>query len=137
VEATEIVHRCRQGHFVSDECDQMTRRANQQNLSSPRAKNIPLNPSGKSALSARPVPPEMRGVSRSSRTCGGMRWTRGARLTSARIADGEVVLSWRPNAGAKFAGSVPRMTVATKPGHRGEREVSRNTIAQGRPECFR
>jgi hypothetical protein len=27
-----------------------TRRANQQNLSSPLAKNIPLNPSGKSSL---------------------------------------------------------------------------------------
>jgi hypothetical protein len=28
-------------------------------------------------------------------------------------------------------------TVARKPGHRGEHEVSRKTIAQGRPECFR
>jgi hypothetical protein len=27
-------------------------------------------------------------------------------------------------------------TVAIKPGHRGERAISRKTIAQGRPECF-
>jgi hypothetical protein len=27
--------------------------------------------------------------------------------------------------------------VARKPGHQGELEVSRNTIAQGRPDCFR
>jgi hypothetical protein len=31
------------------------------------------------------------------------------------IADGEVVWSWRPDAGAKFAGSIPRATVAKKP----------------------
>src|ERR1700758_2030093 len=29
-----------------------------------------------------------------------------------------------------------RATVAIKPGHRGERAISRKTIAQGRPECF-
>jgi hypothetical protein len=28
-------------------------------------------------------------------------------------------------------------TVARKPDHRGEREASRNTIAQGRPDCLR
>jgi hypothetical protein len=41
------------------------------------------------------------------------------------------VWSWRPDAGAKCAGSIPRMTVARKPGHRGELEVSRKTTAQG------
>jgi hypothetical protein len=41
------------------------------NLSSPNAKNIPLSPSGKSALPARAIPcPSRRGVSRSSRTLG-------------------------------------------------------------------
>ena len=29
------------------------------------------------------------------------------------------------------------MTVARKPGHRGEHEISRKTIAQGRPDCLR
>src|SRR6476660_1208812 len=45
------------------------------NLSSPRAKNIPLNPSGKSALRLRASHPT-RGALRTSRTRGGMRWTR-------------------------------------------------------------
>jgi hypothetical protein len=47
-----------------------------QTLSSPLHKNIPLSPSGKSALPARAISPDERGGSRSSRTCGGMRWTR-------------------------------------------------------------
>jgi hypothetical protein len=34
-----------------------------------------------------------------------MRWTRELRLTSVAQADGEVVWSWRPDAGAKFARS--------------------------------
>jgi hypothetical protein len=46
-------------------------------LSSPSRKNIPLNASGKSVLRIRPSHP-MRGADReSSRTRGGMRWTRG------------------------------------------------------------
>src|SRR5215510_283044 len=53
-----------------------------------------------------------------------MRWTRVLRLTSAISADGEVVWSWRPDAGAKFC-SLSRVTVAKEPGHRGEHEVSR------------
>src|SRR3981081_4778303 len=42
------------------------------------------------------VSPDKRGGSRSSRTCGGMRWTRKLRLTSVAQADGEVRWSWRP-----------------------------------------
>jgi hypothetical protein len=49
-----------------------------------------------------PVSSHMRGVSRSSRTRDGMRWTLAARLTKALIADGEVVWSWRLDAGVKF-----------------------------------
>ena len=30
----------------------------------------------------------------------------------------------------------PQATVAKEPGHRGERRISRRTIAQGRPDCF-
>jgi hypothetical protein len=40
--------------------------------------------------------------------------------TSDVAADGEVVWSWRSDAGAKFAGYDPRATVATKHGHRGD-----------------
>src|SRR5438105_2373837 len=52
-------------------------------------------------------------------------------------AYGEVVWSWRRDAGAKLAGSVPPATVAKKPAHRGERDISRKAIAQGMSECFR
>jgi hypothetical protein len=40
--------------------------------------------------------------------------------TSDIAADGEVVWSWRSDAGAKFAGYDPHVTVATKHGHRGD-----------------
>jgi hypothetical protein len=43
-----------------------------------------------------------------------MRWTLQARETNVTEADGEVVWSWRSEAGAKVAGSVLRTTVATK-----------------------
>jgi hypothetical protein len=75
------------------------------NLSSSHAKNIPLSLSGKSALPARAVSPDERDGSRSSRTCGEMRWTRRPRLTSVAQADGEDVWSWRPDAGVKFVRS--------------------------------
>src|SRR5438477_13214181 len=52
-------------------------------------------------------------------------------------AYGEVVWSWRRDAGAKLAGSVPPATVTTSPLHRGEHEVSRKAVAQGMSECFR
>jgi hypothetical protein len=45
-------------------------------VSSPVCKNISLHPSGKSSLQIRAIPPHQRGVSRSSRTRGGLRWTR-------------------------------------------------------------
>jgi len=53
-----------------------------------------------------------------------MRWTRKLRLTSVADADGEVVWSWRPDAGVKWAVAhrskwiergIPPMTVANKP----------------------
>ena len=53
-------------------------------------------------------------------------------------AYGEVVWSWRRDAGAKFLrnASFSGMTVANKPAHRGERDISRKAIARGRPGCF-
>jgi hypothetical protein len=35
----------------------------------------------------------------------------------------------------KLAGSIPPMTVTTKPDHRGDHVISRNTIARGMPDC--
>jgi hypothetical protein len=40
--------------------------------------------------------------------------------TNDAIADGEIVWSWRPDAGAKLAGNEPQATVAKEPGHRGD-----------------
>ena len=54
-------------------------------VSIPLCKNISLHPSGKSSLQARAIPSHQRGVSRSSRTRGGMRWTR-QRLARKGIA---------------------------------------------------
>ena len=62
-----------------------------------------------------------------------MRWTPTVRRTSAPEADGQVVWSWLPDAGVKFRGSesFSGMTVANKPGHRGEHEAAVKTIARG------
>src|SRR5262244_4518413 len=48
-------------------------------------------------------------------TRGGMRWTPMYRATSDADADGEVVWSWRPDAGAKRVEEFSRATVTTKP----------------------
>ena len=72
-------------------------------LSSPSHKNIPLNPSGKSALPTRAVSPNEGRLA----IVTNVRWDAVdamARLTSVAFADGEVVWSWRPDAGAKFCG---------------------------------
>jgi len=84
--------------------------------------------------SRRPVP--QRGVSRSSRTRGGMRWTQAALLTRARTCGrrSRVVLTprrWRQVGGSTSAGDGGKK--ARSPvGHRGEHEVTVKTIAQGR-----
>jgi hypothetical protein len=65
------------------------------NLSSPFEKNIPLSPSGKSALPARPSFPGKRGGRASSRTWEGMRWTLGV---GARVFAGRSSVSGRQRA---------------------------------------
>jgi hypothetical protein len=47
--------------------------------------------------------------------------------------DGEVVWSWHPDAGVKLADLSPSATVAKKPGHRGERGISRKPLRAGAP----
>ena len=98
---------------------------------------ISLYPSGKSVLPIRPSFPGKGGVSRSSRTREGMRWTRASRETSVwlSVRRSRVVLT--PRCWRQVRGDISRATVAKKPGHRGEREVSRKAIAQGMSECFR
>jgi hypothetical protein len=48
-----------------------------------------------------------------------------APITNGTDADGEVVWSWRPDAGVKPVELSPPATVANKPGHRGEHEGNR------------
>jgi hypothetical protein len=62
-----------------------------------------------------------------------MRWTRKlARRRTRAGADGEVVWSRRPDAGVKLARNISRATVARKPGHRGERDISRKNHCAGK-----
>jgi diaminopimelate epimerase len=66
-----------------------------------------------------------------------MRWTQacgaGFCATTALLADGEVVWSWRRDRGVYFAGGIPQTTVTINAAHRGEHEGNRNTIARGKP----
>src|SRR6186997_3151438 len=74
----------------------------------------------------------------SSRTRGEMRWTRELRLTCVARAYGEVVWFGRRGAGAKLRGVYfLRGDGGKRAVLRGEHEVSRKAIAQGRPECCR
>src|SRR5205823_803722 len=107
---------------------------------SKRIKNISLHNSGNQNYNSRhPGPQEgrfaivtMRGLE-----CGGRFGVRRFLTPDENAkAYGEVVWSWRRDAGAKLAGSVPPATVVKKPAHRGELEVSRKAIARGRPGCF-
>jgi hypothetical protein len=52
--------------------------------------------------------------------------------TKRHVADGEVVWSWRPDAGVKPVDDDPQATVAKEPGHRGEHEISCKPL---RGEC--
>jgi hypothetical protein len=54
-----------------------------------------------------------------------MRWTQAARLTKRADADGEVVWSWRLDAGVKSCEKTRETTVTKKPDHRGEHEENR------------
>src|SRR5262249_40665695 len=75
---------------------------------------------------------DTRGVSRSSRTRGGMRWSGWRRRTSGVNANGEVVWSRRPDAGVKLL-DLPRGDGDKKArSHRGDHEISRKT---SRREC--
>ncbi len=80
----------------------------------------------------RPVP--QRGGSRSSRTRGGMRWTRAALLTRARACGRRSRVVLMPRRWHQIGErQLSPMTGARKPGPRGERAISRKTIARGMP----
>ncbi len=107
-------------------------------LSISSRKNISVFQKCKSPyMTGHPVP-FTRGVSRSSRTWGGVRWTLSA-ATDARgssVRRNRVVLA--PEAGAKLCGDVLcEVTVATELGSPGRSRISRKTIAQGKPDALR
>ena len=60
----------------------------------------------------------------------------GLHQTSAVHAYGEVAWSRCPDAGIKLAVDEPPTTEANKPGTPGRSRISRDTIAQGMPDCF-
>src|SRR5439155_16597682 len=123
-----------------------TRRANHssdfQNLSSPGSKNISLHNSvNQNYNSARLAPARGAYHDRHDTLDAGCDGRFGVRrfLTPDENAKayGEVVWSWRRDAGAKLVGSVPPATVTTSPLHRGERDISRKAIVQGMSDCLR
>jgi hypothetical protein len=62
----------------------------------------------------------------------GMRWTRRRARRAWLAADGEIVWSWRPDAGVKFCETFRRATVAKKPGTPGRARYKRKP---SRREC--
>jgi hypothetical protein len=102
----------------------------------PQNKKYFAFPEGRNRAHLLPSRPGTRGASRSSLARDGERWTQRHRRRTVlkRTAktcgpDAPVLASsWR---------SVPPMTVARKPVHRGERVISRKAIAQGMSDCLR
>src|SRR6202022_1065456 len=94
-------------------------------------------PSGKSPPLVSAVPRSIkRGASRSSRTLGAGCDGRGGDARRAALL--RTAKSCGPGAPtlALRSWSDPRTTVAKEPGHRGEHEISRKTVAQGMSDCF-
>jgi hypothetical protein len=68
----------------------------------PSFKKYFASPFGRNSFIDSPIPSLRRGGSRSSRTRGGMRWTRAVSKDVRCDADGEVVWFWHLDADAKF-----------------------------------
>ena len=107
-------------------------------MSSAKIKNIPLPISANQNI-VLPVSSPRRGVGRRHCTlgwdavdAGGVRYV--SHLDEALSAYGEVVWSWRRDAGVK---PVERSAGdgGKQPVHRGERDISRKAIAQGMSVC--
>jgi hypothetical protein len=101
-----------QAQFCAAACDTTARRANHSKSVQPFAQKysafVLTQISG-----ITPLVSPMEGRSRSSRTCGGMRWTPSVRQASAREAYGEVVWFGRRGAGVK-SGRAKASSVATE-----------------------
>jgi hypothetical protein len=135
-----------------------------QNLSSPSRKNIPLSPSGKSALPVRPVLARQEGriaivtnvgrdaVDAAASARNGVagrvsreRYLRAGRTTPKRTAKpcGPGTRCWCQAVGGEIDPTgfdfpiKPAATVTRRIRRRGEHGISRKAIAQGMPECLR
>ena len=95
-----------------------------------------LNTPNQQHPSARPVP--TRGAYRDRHG----RWVRDAMDASDAVDESAALRTAKlcgpdaPMLASSLRVNNPQATVAKEPGHRGERRISRRTIAQGRPECF-
>src|SRR3989440_3326922 len=111
-------------------------------MSSPENKNILLHNSGNQNYNSRRLGPTRGAYHDRHDTwgagCGGRFGVRRFLTPDENAkAYGQVVWSWRRDAGAKLAASMLPATVTTSPLHRGEHEVSRKAIAQGMSDCLR
>jgi hypothetical protein len=77
-----------------------------------------------------------RGVSRSSRTRAGVRWTRPRRKACGESAYGQAVWSCPLDAGVKLIEMINERRRLTSPTLRGEHGAAVKTIAQGVPDRF-
>src|SRR5438477_716800 len=78
-----------------------------------------------------------RDVSRSSRTLGaGCDGRVGDARRAALMRTAKLCGPDAPMLASSLRVNNPQATVAKEPGHRGERRISRRTVAQGRPDCF-
>ncbi len=88
-----------------------------------------------------PIPPRREGrIAIVTKREAGLRWTRMCRETNGTFADGEVVWSRCPDAGAKFAGDVSHHADDGGKNARSPRRARRNPLkpfAQGMPDCLR
>jgi hypothetical protein len=117
----------------------VARRANHQIPVQPASKKYSAFPVGQISATSSRHPASQEGRMRNRHeTRGGMRWTRQrARRARQCVRRSRVVLTPRRWRQVLERLSLLRATVTKKPGHRGEPVISRKTIAQGRPECFR
>jgi hypothetical protein len=80
---------------------------------------------------------DTRGASRSSRTLGaGCDGRVGEARRAALMRTAKLCGPDAPMLASSLRVNNPQATVAKEPGRRGERSISRRTVAQGRPDCF-
>ena len=124
-------------------CDKTTRRANHPKTCPALLRKIFRFRSRANQFFSLAVSPDERGGSRSSRTRGGMQWTR--KLAQDEREPTRTAKPCGPDAptlaSSSWEASFSGATVARKPGHRGEHEISRkplrreSRIASAGPVC--